>query len=283
MSEHWTLVAGAQATRATRRYEDRFQRDRIDRSFDETYSRLSPKLGFIYRPRDSVSIFGNVSGAFEPPSFGELAGGPGITPVNAQRATSVELGARGRSDAASWEVVAYRARVRGELLGLNDANGQFLGTVNAGKTVHQGLEAAASLAPANWAEVRAAYLLQDFRFDGDPVFGNNRLPGLPRQFLRGTLELKAGAVSFGPTFEWSPQRYPVDMANTLFADSYAIWGLRLAGRLGSAASWWLEARNLSDKRYAASTGVIADAGGADAAQFLPGNGRSVYAGVNLPF
>ena len=73
------------------------------------------------------------------------------------------------------------------------------------------------------------------------------------------------------------------MANTLFADSYAIWGFRISGPLGASASWWIEGRNLSDKHYAAATGVIADAGGRDAAQFLPGNGRSVYAGLQVRY
>jgi iron complex outermembrane receptor protein len=70
---------------------------------------------------------------------------------------------------------------------------------------------------------------------------------------------------------------------TLFADPYALWGLRAAGPLDRSVSWWLDARNLSDRRYAASTGVIADAGGADRAQFLPGNGRSLYAGLRAAF
>ncbi|HRO59480.1 MAG TPA: TonB-dependent receptor [Burkholderiaceae bacterium] len=284
LNDRLTLVAGAQATRAERRYEDRMRAGGVDRSFDTSYSRVSPKLGFLYRPWESTTIFGNVSGAFEPPSFGELAGGPGITQVDAQRARSVELGARGRGAYGSWEAVAYRAELRGELLGLNDALGQPLGTVNADRTVHQGLEVAARLRPARWAELSAAWLLQDFAFDGDPVYGDNRLPGLPRQFLRATLDFHGGGgLTFGPSVEWSPQRYPVDMANTLFADSYAIWGFRISGPLGASASWWIEGRNLSDKRYAASTGVVADAGGRDAAQFLPGNGRSVYAGLQIQY
>ena len=43
--------------------------------------------------------------------------------------------------------------------------------------------------------------------------------------------------------------------------------------------FFLEGRNLSDKTYVATTGVIADANGQDSAQFLPGDGRSFYAGI----
>lgn len=284
LAHQTTLVIGAQATRASRRYEDRLRQGGVDRGFERNFTRVSPKIGFIHRLTANAMVFGNLSGAYEPPSFGELTGGPGVTPLDAQRATSFELGTRGRVARAAWEMVLYRSAVRGELLSLNDAAGQPLGTVNTGRTLHQGVELAGSVAPAHWVDLRAAYLLQDFRFDGDPVFGSNRLPGLPSQFLRSHVAFKApGGIVFGPTVEWSPRRYPVDMANTLFVDPYAIWGVRIAGPIGNAVSWWIDARNLSNRRYAASSGVIADARGQDSAQFLPGTGRSVYAGARLNF
>jgi iron complex outermembrane receptor protein len=69
------------------------------------------------------------------------------------------------------------------------------------------------------------------------------------------------------------------MANTLYADSYAIVGFKLGQRRGRGWSWFVEGRNLTDENYAATTGVIADARGMDSAQFLPGQGFSVYAGL----
>jgi outer membrane receptor protein involved in Fe transport len=83
----------------------------------------------------------------------------------------------------------------------------------------------------------------------------------------------------GPTLEWSPQDYPVDMANTLFVDSYAIWGLKAGRQLAKGVSFFVEGRNLSNVKYAATSGVIATANGLDSAQFWPGDGRSVYAGI----
>jgi iron complex outermembrane receptor protein len=41
----------------------------------------------------------------------------------------------------------------------------------------------------------------------------------------------------------------------------------------------VEVRNLADERYAATTGVTRDQAGLDGAQFLPGDGRSFYAGL----
>ncbi len=70
------------------------------------------------------------------------------------------------------------------------------------------------------------------------------------------------------------------MANTLFADSYALVGLKAGRNLREGFSWFVEGRNLADRAYAATTGVIADARGLDAAQFLPGDGRAAYAGLS---
>jgi iron complex outermembrane receptor protein len=44
-------------------------------------------------------------------------------------------------------------------------------------------------------------------------------------------------------------------------------------------SWFIDARNLTDRNYAATTGVIADARGSNPAIFNPGLGRSVFAGI----
>lgn len=278
------LVAGAQAARSSRRFEDRFLVNG-DNSFNVTYEQVSPRIGVLFEPKPGVQVFANVSRSFEPPSFGELAGGPGITQVRKQSAWTAELGSRGTLGEARWDVSAYRARVLDELLALNDATGAPLGTVNAPKTLHQGIEFGLDWTLMKSWRLRSAYLLNDFRFQSHPVYGNNELPGLPKQFVKlEAVYAMQGGFYAGPNLEWSPQRYAVDMANTLFADGYAVWGLRVGQRMSKGMSWFADARNLSDKRYAATTGVIADsrspgAGGQNAAQFNPGLGRSLFLGV----
>ena len=279
------LVLGAQAARAPRKFEDKFFGDGANNSFDVTYSQVSPKVGARYEFTPAVQVFGNVSRSFEPPSFGELVGGPNITQVRKQSAWTVEIGSRGRVADGDWDVAYYRAKVRDELLSLNDGSGNPLGTVNAPDTRHQGVELGVNWRFLKSLVVRGAYLWNDFRFDGDPVFGNNTLPGIPRQFLRmEALYTTPGGFYAGPNVECSPQDYPVDMANTLFADSYAVLGFKLGQRGEKGFSWFVDGRNLTDKRYAATTGVIADsrspgAGGQNARQFNPGLGRSVFAGA----
>lgn len=87
-SPQWVAVVGAQATRATRKLEDRFLVNG-DNSFDAHYNQVSPKLGVRYEWSPQIDLFANLSRSFEPPTFAELAGGPGITQVKAREASSI--------------------------------------------------------------------------------------------------------------------------------------------------------------------------------------------------
>ncbi len=128
---------------------------------------------------------------------------------------------------------------------------------------------------------RNAYPWNAFRFDDNATYGDNRLPGIPRTFLRSELLCRpASSWLAGPTLEWSPDDDPVDMANTLFADSSTLWGFRAGRRIAKCISLFLEARNFGDHQDTATTGVITDLRGRDSAQFLLGDGRSFFAGID---
>ncbi len=274
----WVGILGAQATRAERKVEDKFLQDG-DQSVDQRYDRVSPKVGVLYKWSPQVDVFANYSGSYEPPTFGELTGGPNVTPLSAQSGKTFEVGTRGFLPAVQWDFAYYRSELKNELLSLNSPTGQPLGTVNAPDTMHQGIELGL-VVTVDQIQSRTSYLWNDFRFRNNASFGDNRLPGIPPQFLRTELlYLPAPGWYVGPTLEWSLQRYPVDMANTLYVDGYAIWGLKAGRQVAKGFGFFVEGRNLSNTKYTATSGVIANANGQDSAQFWPGDGRSVYAGL----
>ena len=95
--------------------------------------------------------------------------------------------------------------------------------------------------------------------------------------------LYATAAGFyaGPNLQCSITRYPVDQANTLFADSYVLLGFKIGFRSKKGFSVFLEAKNLTDKRFASAVDPIADAQTAPGAQiFHPGDGRAFYGGIS---
>jgi iron complex outermembrane receptor protein len=274
-----TGILGAQVQRATRDSKDRLIVAGVDESADETYSGFSPRLGLRYEPAPGTQVFGNVSRSFEPPSFAELRRPDGQL-NDEQTATTFEVGTRLQRERYAFEVAYYRAWVKDELLTLTDPMGAPPTTINADKTVHQGIELGLDWHVNEHWNLRQSYLWSDFKFDDDAVYGDNELAGIPPHLLRAELLYQSPAGWYaGPTTEWSPNDYYIDHRNSFEADGYAIWGLKVGQRRHHGWSWFIEGRNLGDRNYAATTGVIEDAGGVDRAQFLPGDGRSLFAGL----
>ncbi|MCW5550412.1 MAG: TonB-dependent receptor [Opitutaceae bacterium] len=286
-----TLVLGLSA--ATNRRKNR-QTFGATPDYDLDYNRVMPKAGLRWDGRD-VQVFASVAGSYEPPSFSETL--TLNTARRAQTATTWEIGTRGFRGPVRWDATIYHAALRHELLTLDHDNdpATAAATVNAGRTTHAGLEFATGIdllgtawdapqAPAHRLVLRVAWTHGRFRFDDDPRYGNNTLAGLPPHLIRGELTWEnAAGWHAGPIFEWVPQKTFIDFRNTCAASPYALAGFRLGQRAGRGFAWFAEMRNVSGKKYAATTGVIENAHGADQPQFLPGDGRGCYLGISYAY
>lgn len=277
------VSVGAQGARDRRVRHDNFvPTGEADGDFRNSYGGFSPKLGVLWDARPGVQLFANLSRSFEPPSLSELTGGSAANPQanGTQRGTTVEIGSRIEHANLALDVALYRAWIRDELLALNDPNGLPLGTLNAPKAIHQGLELAGLVRLPHGLAFRTAYLINDFRFDDNASFGDNRLAGLPVQSLRSELTWTGHGISAGPNVEWIPNGTWIDHANSVSSDGYTLLGFRVSGAIAGHWDWFVDGRNLTGEKYVATTGVIADAGGLDGRQFLPGDGRAVYLGLS---
>ena len=281
LDPRWTLALGAQGLYSVRRSADRYVTANGDESFDKTYSGISPKLGVLYRVDDTAQVFANLSRSLEPPSFGELTGGPNVTQVDMQEGVTLEVGTRVHRERWWLDAALYRARIDGELLALSDGQGNPRGTVNADRTVHQGVEFGASFTFNPAWRVNANYLFNDFRFDGDAVFGDNALAGVPRQQLRAELQWSPSEhVRVTPNLEWNDATW-IDHANTTRAKGATTWGVRLGGDIDARWRWFADFRNVFDKRWVAGTNVVARVRSDNERNLLPGDGRAVYAGIEM--
>lgn len=278
-------------------------------SYNRSYSGWNPSFALSYRPDNNHTVYAAVSRSFEPPthddliatingtpnsSAGRTCGGsppvctsaPAFTTPNleAQTATTVEAGWRGRFDRFSWDAVVYYSWVRNELLSLRDASGTSLGAVNADKTTHFGVELGAGARLTDQISARLAYTYQDFRFEGDPVRGNNRLAGAPQHFINAMLQYQAtDAWRLQGAVRWSPTRTPVDNMNTLYSDPYVVVDLRTEYKLDKNFTLFAEVTNVFNENYAASTLIVDSVQRPDQAVFLPGDGRGYFGGIKARF
>ncbi len=238
LTDTLTAVAGLQYAHSKRESKDQFIRAATgDQSVDETYSKTSPKLGVLYQLQPQVQLFANVSRSFEPPSFGELNNAVAPT-LKAQYGTTFEIGTRGNSQNIDWDFALYYAQLKDELLQVAPAISPLASqTVNADKSIHRGLEFGLTARLPMNLELRNSLLINDFKLDGDATFGNNRLPGIQRSLVRSELMYRGNqfldGFYIGPTIEWSPQRYNVDFAETYYADSYFLWGLKAGQKVNA--------------------------------------------------
>ncbi|TDR94219.1 iron complex outermembrane receptor protein [Enterovirga rhinocerotis] len=282
------LIGGGQFLHAVRDRKDRFLSDG-DQSVGRTWDLFSPRAGILWDVTPHWQVFGNVSRSAEVPTYDSstFVTFAGLLPnVRVQTSTTYEIGTRGRTEDLTWDLALYRADLRNELQCLRTSPYNLCSVVNADRTIHQGIEAGIGVAVLKSvfaAEDRfwlnAAYTYNDFRFDRDARWGNNELPGVPQHHLRAELLYKhASGFHIGPSVEWMPKGFYADNANSLKVPAYALLNVRVGFDRGTGWSGYLEARNLTDKRYI-STAAIADVATASSELFNPGMGRSVYAGL----
>lgn len=284
-------------------------------SYSRTYEGWTPSLALSYRPDKNQTVFAAVSRSFEPPTHDDLIATVNSTPnsspgrycdptttpptpptclkigqafstpdLKAQTATTVEGGWRGRFANFSWDAVTYYSWIENELLSLRDSSGAPLGAVNADKTSHFGIELGVGVNLTQQLSARVAYTYQDFRFRNDVSFGNNRLAGAPRHLINTVVQYQAtDAWKLQGAVRWSPDKTPVDNANTLFADPYAVVDLRTEYKIDRHFTLFAEITNLFDKTYAGSTLIVDRVQRPDQAVFLPADGRGYYGGIKATF
>lgn len=294
LNQSTLLIASLQYEEANRKKTDALN---PSANYDTKYTQWIPRLGVVHNLGATSQLFANISKNFEPPIFDVTST---MLATKAQTGTTYEVGARGEKsfnggrDQGFWDLMLYRANLRNEFQTIC-TNGSAIctgwgqsATSNVPKSIHQGVELSlAALFDHKW-ETRAAFLYSDFRFDGDAAYGNNRMPGFPPVIIRGELLYRWGPVKgaqgmpvayAGPKFEWVPTTAPMDNTNSISNDRYALLGFKAGGPIDQTWSWFLDARNLTDKKYAATTNIGAGFGGNPGAAYYPGNGRSAYLGI----
>lgn len=284
----FTAVAGAGWLRSARDYDDHFN-DAEDARI--VFRGASPRFGLLWQAHSDWLFFANASASYEPPTFLDLtqAGVAGFVPLAAQEGFTYEAGMRGGAGPLAVEVAFFRASIENEFVAYTVEPLIPAPVFNAGDTIHQGVELLARLALVeDWNGLsvtpRIAYAWNDFHFDGDPIYGDNRLAGMARHVGRAEIVFASGDFRLAPQITFQAGENFVDYANTLRSPDYALIGLEASAAIGAQATIFVEARNLADRGYALNYSTLADARTAASLNvFTPGEGRAVFAGLRIGF
>lgn len=260
-----------------------------DDSGERTLSAVSPMAGIVARVTPLLSVYGNVSSAFETPTATELGNQPdGSAGINEaldpQRSITFEVGSRGfMRGSLSYDLAIYNTNVVDELVPFEipESNGRRYFR-NAGRTSRRGAEMGATLR-SGAVSLMGSYGYSRFRFEefesGSSDFSSNTIPGIPRhraQFAGtvmtpawfGVIETELAGSSF------------VDDANTSTAPGYSVFHLRggvtpLRSTLRLSLTAGIQ--NLFNRTYASSLAVNA----ARDRYFEPASKRKLSIGLSL--
>jgi len=285
------VIGGGQYIEATREQRDRFLADG-NQSGQASFERFSPRAGLLYELLPTAEVFMNWSESTEVPTFNEISITPTmVTALKPQVARTWEIGTRGRLPGLVWDVAAYHADLKNEFQCQANGNTGTCTQVNLDKSIHRGVEVGVSarlvdglavmqgaMRDALWLNL--AYTWSDFRFDKNPTFGDNKLPGAPEHYVRAELLWRhPSGIYLGPNIEAVPEAYVVDNRNQVKTEAYVLWGAKV-GFDGERWSATLEGRNLTDEKYISSASVATSATAASAL-FEPGDGRAIYGSVRF--
>lgn len=289
LKENSELIIGAQVIHASRKTSETpiseigIEGDSVNRS--QYYTGFNPRIGFTHQVNEDMQLFGNVSRSFEPPTvteFSALLDDGSFEILDAQKATTFELGLRGTMANLSIDLAAYYARVRDEILSQEDpslpsGSGETVFS-NADDTDHSGIELGIQGELFPRINVALSYTYNNFKFDNDNLFGNNQIPGIPEHFLRAEFRVETqSGFYFGPTIDYSSDWY-VDFANSFKANAYTLFGAKAGYDFANDFSIFAQAVNLTDKEYASNTAIAAFAD-ESSSLFNPGLERSIYIGL----
>jgi iron complex outermembrane receptor protein len=311
LGERMELVLGARWDDITYHVVDVLQPRLSDR---RSFTRLSPKLGLVWRLSPARSLYASVGGGVEAPAgnetdpvstFGQdtVRGiNPLLRPI---RSTTYEVGAKGldaRADGAvrafSYDLALYWTEVRDEIVPYRGGRFYF----SAGAVRRRGAELGVRVVTAPGLELDAALAGSDHRYTryvvdsvhyGRPGaaadFGGNRVVGVPD--VHGS-----AALRWAPAFrrevevevgmQWV-DGFWADDANQVRVPGYALWsagvGLRRPVRLpgGLTLRGSLQVENLGDERYVASAFLNPDVVDGEPVAFEPGLPRHAVATFSL--
>ncbi|MFV0541495.1 MAG: TonB-dependent receptor family protein [Aestuariibaculum sp.] len=282
-------------------------------SLNQDYFALNPRLGFIYNAsaKNNIQFFANTSWSYEPPTFDELVGTEVTNNINTspkkifaiklnkQQAFTAEIGTRSSGRRFSWNIAAYKSWLKDEILEVKDFTLGIKTTKNYPNTIHNGLELGFSIVPLQYVFsnrfpdkiiLKGTYNYSDFFFSSGEYKGK-QLAGIPKHYLAGALQYNHPTkINVELNVEYQPTDTPIDHENTLMQPSFSLFGFKVAYQGIKNFSFYIEGKNILDKRYASSYIIsdqihvppipFPDFTAENMAFYIPGSPRAYYLGMS---
>ena len=259
----------------------------------------SPRLGLSYQITKGKNLYTCVSKGFSIPTIAESLTPEGIinTDLLPEIGINYEMGFKGDFFAQKLytEVSFYHTDVKNLLVARRVANDQSVG-INAGKSLHQGIELLLNLklVARKFMQLSAFFsgTVANFKFNEfielDKDYSGNKLPAIPNQqwnigFDFSTKKGWQASTSYG-----NIGKMYLNDDNVSSSQSYALWDAKVNYRCTILKKLTMGLnvgiQNILNEKYASS--ILPNAAGFGSAQpryFYPGNPVNYYGGFSIGY
>jgi iron complex outermembrane receptor protein len=291
------IDAGINLNKTQYKLEDRFAADSINLSGTYGFNTIiSPRLAINYSMSTTMNLFALVAHGFSPPSFSETLTPTGqINPdIQPEMGMNYEIGFKGEL-IKRWYLDAsvYSMNIRDLIVAKRIAEDQFVG-VNAGRTMHNGLEAYTKyqgsfkhfniLPYINYT--LSLYRFNDFQTENEDYSGND-LTGVPRHQVDVGIDFNLRNGLYANLNYHFVGSMPMRDDNTKYSTAYGITN----GKLGWTRTFgnfnfdlYGGIQNIFNVNYASMILVNAPSfGGNDPRYYYPGLPVNFYGGISLRY
>ncbi len=256
------------------------------RNFDPVFS---PRIAILKKLSPSLSLFGNISNGFSPPSLAEVRPSTASfnNTLNAERGTSYEVGLKGHLfHQLDAQLSLYNFELNDAIVIQRDAPGADY-FVNAGATSQKGAEFLLSWFPKLAFKKLAAlkiwssYTYNQYRFSNyvnDGInYSGNALTGVPPTILVTGADIQwRNGLYVNLTANYT-DRLPLNDANTEYASDYFLVGGRVGYKWAKRfpIEFFAGVDNALDQRYSLGNDLNAVGG----RYYNAAAPRNYYAGI----
>ncbi len=280
--------------------DDEFLSDNEDSSgsfdFDPI---LSPKVGLNYQLNSNFILFGNIAHGFSTPTTSETLLPDGVfnPDIRPEIGWNYEIGTRYKflKSKLYGSISIYTLRVQDLLVTRRTEEDNFF-AINAGKTIHNGIEAALNYRLLKTRQTQLNLFINatinDYEFDDfvdlDADFSGNDVTGVPSHVINLGIDLITKKGIYGNLNFQTVGEIPANDQNTVFSNHYEL----LHGKIGYTNTigkhvfydLFLGANNILDTKYASQLQINARGFGGNAPRyFYPGLPFNMYGGINIKY